>query len=248
MRGLTSASRRLIAGAGAVLVLALLALDGIGQLLGESISPWLRRQLDLTREGNLPTAFSVALLALAAGLAVLRARHALRQAGQGGTAAGWAVVACFFAYLAADDALGIHEQVATAWAHATRARPESTLAEWMLSYPSYHWQILFLPLFGSMALFLLLFLPHRLDRSGWLLFLAGMACYLLAGAMDFIEGAGPAFEAIRHLLEPALDSRQVRHLMRAYEEAVEMLGTVLICAAFAPPAGGGPDWTHRREA
>ena len=56
-------------------------------------------------------------------------------------------------------------------------------------FPSYAWQILFVPLFGLFGLLLLVFVWYELrDRTGLLLMVAAIACLVVAVGLDFVEG------------------------------------------------------------
>lgn len=232
MRGLTPTARRLIAGA-AMAILALLIADlVVVTVLEGSAPPELRRFLDLTLEANLPTGISVGLLLLAAGVAAGCARASRRDGEPVRAVAGWLLIAAFFAYMAVDDALQLHERAATALAATLREGPRPAVVAWFLGFPSYYWQVLFLPLFGGAGLFMLVFALRRLpSTASRKAFLAGLACYGLAVGLDFAEGADKVFDLLHASTDAVLTRPQLRHLMRAYEEAIEMLGTALLAGA-----------------
>ena len=127
---------------------------------------------------------------------------------------GWLVVALLFTYLAIDDGAAIHERVGTAvddWDGGALAA----------LFPSYTWQPVFLPIFGSLALVMLTVVWHELRWTLFVLFAAGMAMYVLAVGLDFAEG-----------LEGVLVD-DARHFQKVLEEFAEMLGTALLFGAFA---------------
>ncbi|MDB4559479.1 hypothetical protein N9293_01145 [Planctomycetota bacterium] len=97
---------------------------------------------------------------------------------------GWLVLALFFAYMSVDDGVKIHERMGTVY-KVLRERSSLPVSE----YPSYFWQILFLPFFGVMGLFMLAFLWVQLEerRSRALLVLA-LSLLVLAVGLDFVEG------------------------------------------------------------
>ena len=90
------------------------------------------RAVDLDREHNLATWFQAALLALVALLAVrafVIERRILRRAGRPRAGAvAWIVTAAAFVYLAADEALAIHEGFPTAEMEARLAPASSPMA------------------------------------------------------------------------------------------------------------------------
>ena len=56
-------------------------------------------------------------------------------------------------------------------------------------FPSYTWQILFLPIFGAVGFFMFGFLWHELDaKSSRILLVTAIALQVLAVGMDFVEG------------------------------------------------------------
>ena len=61
---------------------------------------------------------------------------------------------------------------------------------WTLEFfPSYAWQIVFVPIFGALGLAVAVFLWRELpDRLAMALVLAALSCFALAVGLDFIEG------------------------------------------------------------
>jgi hypothetical protein len=192
----------------------------------------IRRLFNLAREDGLASWLATTqtlLIALTLWLIYVSARHrpALRS-----KALGWLVLALFFSYMAVDDGAQLHERLGSAWERWSRASGSGGL------FPSYAWQPLFLPLFGLLGLFLLVFLGRELKAgaSRALLVLA-VSCLAAAVGLDFLEGlarehpwnvyaqAAARFELEPWTLErfgkPAYDT--LRHFSKATEEFLEML-------------------------
>ena len=153
---------------------------------------------------------------------------------------GWALVAAFFTYMAVDDGTKLHERVGTAFS-ATHGR-DTLLA----AFPSYAWQVVFLPAFALLGAFTLLFLWQRIpDRWGRALVVAGLGCFVVAVGLDFVEGL-PREHALnvqtwlidrldlyaaarRHFGRSAFEV--VAHFSKSLEETLEGLGTTLLWIA-----------------
>src|SRR4029079_1479108 len=75
---------------------------------------------------------------------------------------GWAVVAAFFTYMAIDDGTQFHERIGTAVSvmHRRGAGPQS--GDLFAAFPSYAWQIVFVPGLALLGAFTLLFLGHEI--------------------------------------------------------------------------------------
>lgn len=179
----------------------------------------IRRLVNLTRDDSLGDWFAsmqTLLVGLALWLVYLRERIANR-----GSAWGWALIATFFCYLAADDGAKIHERVGTALQDAA----------WAADFPSYTWQLVFGPFFGAMGLFIAIFMWRELaGRKQRLRLVMGLSCYVIAVGLDFAEGSsGDTFSAIQAV---SSDPEALRHLSKVMEEFIEMLGTTFffVCA------------------
>ena len=237
-RGSAPAPRaaRALAASGALAALALLALDAM--LAQAPVDGTVRRLFDITLERNVPTAVSVAFTLAAALAAALAARRTRREGGRALRVALWGMVAAFFAYMALDDALELHERAATALAAALEAHRADPLVARVLAFPGYYWPLFFLPLFGALGLLLLAFVLRELPPGGpRRMLLAGLACYVVAVIMDFAEGADAVFEALAGVTASILTRPELQHLMRAYEEAIEIAGSGLLAGAMLARRG-----------
>jgi hypothetical protein len=210
-----------------------------------------RRLFNITREDSLASWFAVTQTTLSAltlwGLvAIVR-----RQGGSGWRTFGWLVLALFFTWMAIDDGAKVHERMGTAFRTIMESTEERAVPPWgehlLAFFPSYAWQLLFLPMFGGLGLFTLGFLAWELpDRSARLLVGAGLACFAIAVGLDFVEGLERSHplnfypliirwfdlyefcqrEFGKSGFEAAL------HFSKSIEEAIEMLGNTLLWIVF----------------
>lgn len=145
----------------------------------------IRRMFNNTREDSLASWFSITqtlLVALTVWGIWCITRH------RGGTwpkKLGWLVVALFFTYMAFDDGAKIHERLGSTLKDAQQG---GTLQ----GFPSYFWQIIFVPFFAVMGVYLMVFLWRQPDtrRLSWVVALA-LGCMAFAVGLDFVEGMKP---------------------------------------------------------
>ena len=166
------------------------------------------RAVDLDREHNLATWFQAGLLALVALLAVrafvIEARILTRAGRPRAWAMAWLVIAAAFAYLAADEALVIHEGFLTAQVEA-RLAPASTLRLTLA------WLLVFLPAIVGGVAFLLASFAARARMSPRLVVWGAAGLGAWVGALT-LEGTAKAFFMPRNLygleviLEETLES------------------------------------------
>ncbi|MBT8486300.1 MAG: hypothetical protein HKO59_06955 [Phycisphaerales bacterium] len=212
----------------------------------------MRNMLNTTREDGLASWFGVtqtAFVALTLWLVVVtvRARDRTRWAGLG-----WMVVALIFSYMAFDDGAEFHERLGSTFKlfqqRASEAAAEPTAGSRLLElFPSYPWQVLFLPFFGAAGLFMLAFLWRRLQtRRARGLLLAGIGCFVVAVGIDFVEGLDEdhTLNVNRMIAElPGVEDyayerfdrdgyEAVRHFGKSLEETTEMFGMTLLWVAF----------------
>jgi hypothetical protein len=205
----------------------------------------IRRLTNITREDGVSGWFApVQTLLLALTLWAIWAVD--RQQANPRRALGWAVVAGFFTYMAVDDGTKLHERVGTAIGllgeHGTLGAPGSLLD----AFPSYAWQVVFLPALSLLGVFTLVFLWRRLgDRTGRLLVAAGLGCFVAAVGLDFVEGLRRDHPLnvqtwlVEHLDLYRFSRRRfgrsayevVAHFSKSLEETLEAFGTTLIWLA-----------------
>ena len=135
-----------------------------------------------TREDSLASWFGITqtlFIALTAWLIVWVSKDAGKWRRRG-----WTVLALFFTYMAVDDGATIHERLGTAF-RVKKLTGDSILD----AFPSYAWQIVVLPFFVALGLFMFFFLLKELRslRAKALVFLA-LSGLAFAVGLDFIEG------------------------------------------------------------
>lgn len=204
----------------------------------------LRRLFNTAREDSLPSWFGImqtAMVALTIWAIYLLVKGRVRRWRR----AGWMALALFFTYLAFDDGAHIHERLGTAYDET--AATASSLGAWSLAvFPSYRWQIVFMPIFTAMGAFMLVFLLREMRGGRKLLVLAALACLSLAVGLDFFEGLAEdhpwnpysAVAARSHLEYWTWTTFErspydtLLHFSKSFEECIEMLGMTLFWAAF----------------
>jgi len=167
---------------------------------------------------------------------------------------GWLFLALFFMYMAADDGAEIHERMGSAFKKAhesshTAFRPEPPLwGEKVLNvFPSYAWQIVFMPFFGTIGIFMLVFLWKELAVPGARCWVGvALMCFCVGVGLDFVEGLDEDHRwnlytqvADRYDLR-AFTLRQfgrrpydaLRHFSKSFEEFLEMAGTTILWGVF----------------
>lgn len=214
-----------------VLVAAIfLILDTVQFLLTGMVSEELLSLIDITNEGNIPTLYS-SLLAIAVGVvaylasATYKDKRLLKRLS-------WFGISLFFIYVGIDDATHFHERLATLVSNNLKDSDDiSALSRSFLSFKSYYWQALLLPLFSVIAIFMLVFLKNELkDGKAYRYFIYGITCYVFAVALDYIDGIPAYYTYITN--NSALALSEIRHISRAIEEFIEIVGTSFICVAF----------------
>ncbi|MDM8522403.1 hypothetical protein QUF80_03445 [Desulfococcaceae bacterium HSG8] len=201
----------------------------------------IRRLCNIAREDSLASWFGTTQTFMA-GLTLWLIVLILRNTpASGKKVLGWCVIAGFFTYMAVDDGAEIHERMGTAFdAIAESGDSSADSSSWIKDiadiFPSYSWQLLFLPFFGAMGLFLLIFLWHELSwKKTRILLILALSCFVLAVGLDFIEGLDKKHPMNIYTLikkKYALRGYTVRHFSKSIEEFIEMLGTTFFWLAF----------------
>lgn len=212
--------------------LALVLVDLTIYVFNFAIPKPFQQLFDLTLEANLPTWFSSTQLLVVGIVAMIvsRQRYAL---GLKRAALAWMVISAFFAYMGIDDASQIHERVATGVSQlAKQSEADFGLLHTFIQFPSYYWQVIFLPVFGSIGLFMLVFLYKELgNNTSFWLFLSGMTCYVIAVGLDYYDGIkGDNYKLIADYT--VLSLQDVQHVLRVLEEYIEDLGGTLFLGSF----------------
>lgn len=170
----------------------------------------IRRMCSMTREDALASWFQVTQTLLT-GLTALLIWSSMRHtAADTWHVRSWLVVALFFLYLSVDDGSQVHERIGTAF---------DTLRERGVGpgvyFPSYAWQIIFVPLLGTVGLDFQegLEAEHRLN-----------VYTAIVRRWDFTEFAGRQFG------ETPFDT--VTHFSQSLEEGLEMVSISIFWALF----------------
>jgi hypothetical protein len=195
----------------------------------------LQNLLDITHEDTIGTWVSTTqylVLACVAWLVRLRTRD---EAARSWRPTGWGLIAAFFTYMSFDDGSRFHERIGSMFGDYAPSAPSEALASaarvLLDVFPSYDWQLAFFPLFGAMAVFLLVFLWSELgDQRLYALAIGGLSCWVLAVGLDFLEGAAEGMALLQSISGASYDD--IEHVIRAVEESVELFGATLILTAF----------------
>jgi len=150
----------------------------------------------------------------------------------------WAGIGTFFIYLGIDDAIKFHERMGTAF-KVLLTRDDAASGTGVLGslydvFPSYLWQMIFGPFFVSICIFMLWFLWKELSsRKLWDWFLVGIGLYVVAVGLDFIEGLdGAPYEEMGIADFFSTLNDRIKHMSKALEEFLEMLGTTIFLIVF----------------
>jgi len=206
-----------------IIEIALVYLDlAVNWQRGSGVSA-IRRLFNITREDSLASLFSVIqtlAVAVVAWLIYFVVRHK-----DGGSAArhGWLLLALFFTYMAVDDGAAIHERLGT----AVDQKAGGSVA-W---FPSYTWQLVVLPLFAAMGLFILWFVWGQLPSTqNRLRLLAALSCLGLAVGLDFVEGLDNGYRWLAH--QTGWRTNTIAHFSKSLEEFLEMFAMTLLLISF----------------
>lgn len=207
------------------------------------LSP-IRRFFNITREDGLASWFGVTQTWMAALTLGLITWVVARSGAPRWKARAWGAVALFFGYMAMDDGSKLHERLGSAFdEYAESHGPSERVLE---LFPSYPWQVLVLPFFVGMGLFMAWFLWRELAE--WRPRLMVAAAVGLMGAavvLDFFEGMDPenALNLHTHIrLAFDLSEYDVSHFSKSIEECMEMMSITLLWAVFLRfLAGAAPE-------
>ena len=210
----------------------------------------MRRLFNTAREDGLASWFATTQTLLA-GLTLVLIYLVTRGKRVSGKATGWLVLAGFFLYMAVDDGAQLHERLGST-IDAMRENAGASAA----FFPSYTWQLVFLPVFGALGLFMLVFLWRELE-SPWsrVLLLTAISFQAAAVGLDFVEGLEPdhpwnlyATMADRFDLDAWTEERfgetaydTLEHFSRSVEETLEMAAISILWFLFLHHLGeAGP--------
>ncbi len=190
----------------------------------------IRRFFNITREDGVASWFGVTqtwMLGLTAGLLYLVTRA---QDGVRWRRVGWAVLALFFLYMAMDDGAKFHERVGSSVKEILGGGDNDSRQ--IGFFPSYTWQLVFLPIFGSFGLFVLWFLNKELSSTrDKILVVVAIGLLVLAVVADFFEGLEIDHPQNLHgwiKRTWSLSTYQVQHYSKSIEEFMEMLSMTIL--------------------
>lgn len=204
-----------------IIEIALVYLDLTVNWWRWSDSGAIRRLFNTTREDGLASWFMVSQTLAAAAVAWVIFTVLLHQHSAAVRRAGWLVIAVFFTYMCVDDGALVHERVGTAFDNSTGTG----------GYPSYAWQYVLLPVFALLGGVVLLFLWREMPRAAdRFRVAAAIACFVLAVAMDFVEGLDDGYGWLA--ASTGWQTGTIRHFSKSLEELVEMLGMSIFLVSF----------------
>ncbi len=194
----------------------------------------IRRMCNIAREDGMATWFA-STQTLFAGLTALVVYGFSKRLCR--PSIGWLVTALFFIYMAFDDGAQIHERVGTAFKVIAERGDDGIVGSFLSISPSYPWQLVFVPIFGVIGLYMSYFLWKELSASGSrILMFAALAAMGFAVGLDFIEGLDKThpwniYTLIRDFFETR--SYTVWHFAKVLEEFLEMLSISFFWIVFA---------------
>ncbi|MBZ0269781.1 hypothetical protein K8I85_16640 [bacterium] len=193
----------------------------------------IQRLVNITREDGITNWFAASQEML---VAIVLAIVAWRVAATGDRrrANGWTLLSVFFLYISFDDGTKFHERIGT-WFKETAngiADAGGTLFFTRLldAFPSYNWQVVFLPFFGAAGLFVLWFLWKEFDAPLRRLLVIALGLFVVAVVLDWIEGLEDGWGFVRRATHWRTDT--IRHFGKSIEEFIEMFATTLFLVAF----------------
>lgn len=188
----------------------------------------IRRFFNITREDAVASWFAVTqtwMLGLTAGVLYLVSQGRQDARWQ---RTGWAILCLFFFYMAMDDGAEFHERIGSAVKAMILGDDAAGGSRAIGIFPSYTWQLVFLPIFGAFGVFLLWFLNRTLtsgrDKA---LVVVAIGLLVLAVIADFFEGIDNRAHPL-DLYTAWAEARDVSraglvHYSKAVEEFFEML-------------------------
>lgn len=197
--------------------LAFSVLDYVGNRSHWISSESLRNIANVGREDSLHNFVSSVQELAVAGIALVLYLHA-RRAETRWARFEWGVAFGFFTWVGVDDGAALHERIGTA------------LENDVAFFPSYAWQVIFVPIF-TVAMLITAHIVFRTRRAPWTrtLFLVGIGCYIVAVVLDYLEGRYGAYDSVASTFGATVPT--VSHYSRVVEEFLEDAGASLFLVA-----------------
>jgi len=202
----------------------------------------IRRLFNITREDGLASWFmSSQTLLVALSLWFIFYLHHKLNIGKKSTKLAWAILASFFTYMSADDGAAIHERLGSTFKLMAKNANTETSNAILAFFPSYAWQIVVLPLFVGMGIFMLFFL-WKTFKNDMLMYNVLLAFSMLGTAvvLDFFEGLEPQspLYLYQYIINyTGIELHTVEHFSKSIEECLEMLGITLFLSVFIEYCG-----------
>ncbi len=143
----------------------------------------------------------------------------------------WFIFSAFFTYLSLDDCAEIHEKLGTALGnyieHYHIIHDSSPIIKLVHAYPSYYWQIIFVPVLAIMGMALLAIFWRDLTQKPYRLLL--LAAFMVLGfsqILDYLEGLDHGYWILKEAF--GWEERTILHLSKVVEEFLEMFGLTLL--------------------
>lgn len=194
----------------------------------------LRRSFNVTREDSIQNWFSTMqtmLVSLSLFVIYYLNKFEIHHKVSKLTQYCWLLFAFMFMYLSMDDGSRLHERMGSALEDAFEGAASSGTG-FISNFPSYEWQIIFVPILGVMGLALLFFLyKNLLNKKRLFVVLAALMFLSFAVGLDFIEG-------LDKIEGSAL------HFLKLVEEIMEMFSFTLLLMVFLYEIS---DYVYTRE-
>lgn len=201
----------------------------LNHLQWTSIGP-LRRFFNIAREDSLANWYASSQLLLTGFILLIIFSFEKASKSPKNSLFGWGLMAGFFIYMGIDEATKLHERLGSSF--KIFAEQNETLGQMLSAFPSYPWQLILVPFFAAMGLFIVWFLYRKLNT--WQLkanIVLALAFYVLAVGLDFVEGMqSDPYTALAAYLN--LSTESIRHFSKVIEETIELLGTTFFLLTF----------------
>jgi hypothetical protein len=149
---------------------------------------------------------------------------------------GWMVIAIFLLYMAMDDGALLHERVGSSVRRIIQGENAGDGSRQIGFFPSYTWQLVFLPMFAAFGIFLLWFLNKELKFvRDKLMIVVAIGLLVLAVIADFFEGIDTEHPLYLYgwlSTNWGLSLGDVRHYSKSLEEFMEMLAMSILWVVF----------------
>lgn len=192
----------------------------------------LRGLVNITREDSVGTWFAClqAFLVGAAYISVAGAIHFSKASDPIWKRLFWLFMGLFFIYVSFDDGSKFHERMGQvfgdSWPSSEELEAAGVVTNFVESFPTYYWHIVFMPIFIVIGSLIFAFLWKELNSFKLrFMLLAAMTCYVVSQGLDATE----KMEVIQIFLQNAMSATEytILHCSKVIEEFLEMFGTTL---------------------